>query len=449
MKLSFLILILISNSALANLNLAPPDFDSRIGRSIFVDFSKANYEINFDLKNQIATVKTKIVFEAKTKGKPIFDLVPNPSGIKLNGSKVNSKEIELPGKVSKVRVVDQEVSPGIYQLEMTNEITKNVSFDSENNRVSCAFWIRDLKDRLFLEQYLPTNLEFDQYQMDINVNFSGVNKIDQDFYTNGIVIRTSPTSWRINFPSYFTTSSLYFHTTPKGAFRKLESFYKTESGKEISIIVYTMYLMKTSDFEKYAHQVMKELEYDYGEWSHPSLVAYGTLPGMGGMEHSGAAQTSLAALDHEMLHSYFAKGIMPANGNSGWIDEGIASWRDQGYQRSPVPQFTGSNLGGQSVYKRNTDDRCYDLGGKFMAYLDYRLQDKGGLKAFLKGYFAAYKHTVITQEHFKNNLEFFGGIDLSKEFQVLIWGTDSASSKLKRKNSYHKSLSQEQLNSLL
>ena len=59
-----------------------------------------------------------------------------------------------------------------------------------------------------------------------------------------------------------------------------------------------------------------------------------------------------------------------------------------------------------------------------MAYLDYRLQDMGGLKAFLKGYFTTYKHTVITAQHFKNNLEFFSGLDLTEDFDTYIWGVN-------------------------
>ena len=440
---------LLSTAAFANLHLAPPDFASSAGRAVFVDFSTAQYDITYDLETKIATVKTKITFESTKTGKPIFDLVAKPKNVKVDGVVTKAIEIEVPAKVTKVRVLDTNVFPGTHVMEMENEITKNVSFNDDGTRVSSAFWIRDLKDRLFLEQYIPSNLEFDQYQTTINVNFKGIKKLNQEFYTNGVVKQNSPLSWTITYPEYFTVSSLYFHTTPKGSHRRMDSVYKSVEGREIPITVYTDYILKTSSFEKYAHEVLKELEADYGAWGHPAFVAYGTIPGLGGMEHSGAAQTSLGALDHEMLHSYFAKGVMPANGNSGWFDEAVASWRDKGYQRNPDPQFTGSNLGGQSVYKRNTDDRCYDLGAKFMAYLDYRLQDMGGMKAFLRGYFAAYKHTVITEQHFKNNLEFWSGMDFTHEFDTLIWGTNPKGEQHISGNPKHHEMTEEQLKSLL
>ena len=55
------------------------------------------------------------------------------------------------------------------------------------------------------------------------------------------------------------------------------------------------------------------------------------IAGRGGMEHCGATITSMSALAHEITHSWFARGVMPANGNAGWIDEGTARWRDRGY----------------------------------------------------------------------------------------------------------------------
>jgi hypothetical protein len=84
-----------------------------------------------------------------------------------------------------------------------------------------------------------------------------------------------------------------------------------------------------------------------------------------------------------------------------------------------------------------------------MAFLDWKLQDMGGLKAFLRGYFKAYNHHVVTTEHFKNNLEFFSGVDFSHEFNTYIWGTNSADSLHVDENPHHAPLSTEELRSIL
>jgi hypothetical protein len=440
----------ISSGAYANLHLAPPDFNTPNGRAIFVDFKTAEYTISYDAINGVTKVKSRVTFESKNEGKPLFDLIPSPYAIKIDGHETDQKEISFPGGVSKLRLLDSTLRPGIHTLEVENEIDRNVSYNPDFGTVSSAFWIRDLKDRMFLEQYFPSNFEYDQYQMTVNVKIEGVEAAEQDFYTNGKLTQTSPVSWRIEYPEYYTVSCPFFHMTPKGWMKRLDFSYTSVSGREIPITVYSPWKSRTKKFKPEAIRVLKELEADYGPWGHPSLVAYGTFKGTGGMEHSGATATSFGALDHEMLHSYFAKGVMPANGNSGWIDEAIASWRDKGYQRNPSTGFTGSNLGAQSVYKRNTDDRAYALGAAFMAYLDYRLQDRGGLKAFLRGYFQTYKHQVITNEHFKNNLEFFSGLDLNEAFSTYIFGKNSVDSEhLLEENPHHRPLTKSQLQSLL
>ena len=79
------------------------------------------------------------------------------------------------------------------------------------------------------------------------------------------------------------------------------------------------------------------------------------------MEYPGATATSLRSLGHEMFHSYFAKGVIPADGNSGWMDEGLASWRDKGYQTLTHPGYDMFNLGAHSPYKRNTDKNSYKI----------------------------------------------------------------------------------------
>lgn len=449
MKSWIILSLFLSHSVWANLHLAPPDFDSPAGHAVFVDFKTAQYDVMYNVQVKKTSVRSKILFVQDKIGRPVFDLIPEIQNAMIDGRPVSIIETTAPNG-SILRLVDAELAPGQHTLQVENNFTENVRYNVFLKKVSSAFWIRDLKSRKFLEQYLPSNFEFDQYQMTMNVNFIGVKKAQQDIYTNGTLTELSANSYKIEFPEYFTVSCPYFHTTPKGQKKRIDFTYKSIDGRDLPVTVYTPWWSKPIKFKLETEKVLKELEADYGPWGHKGFVAYETFPGTGGMEHAGATQTSLAALDHEMLHSYFAKGVMPANGNAGWIDEAIASWRDYGYQRKPLPGFTGSNLGKGSVYKRNTDSRAYALGREFMAYLDYLLQDVGGLKAFLKGYFAAYKHQVITTEHFKNNLEFFSGLDLSEAFETYIWGVNPEEGFLSEQASpAHKSLTQAELNSIL
>ncbi len=93
--------------------------------------------------------------------------------------------------------------------------------------------------------------------------------------------------------------------------------------------------------------------------------------------------TDTGALGHELTHSYFARGIMPANGNAGWIDEALASWRDNRYPRSTSISGT-ANMAGRPGYTRFTDYAAYSYGARFMAYLDGKFAAQGGLKTYLR-----------------------------------------------------------------
>lgn len=447
MKKIFLLCVMVfAARAWANLHLAPPDFNIQEGRAIFVDMTHAHHTIVFDGKERETIAVSTIKFIATKEGMPIFDLVPSPISVEIDDRPVTQRLVSLPGNVSKVRVALDTVAPGEHTLKIVNRIKENVGYSLLRN-VRAAFWIRDLKDRLFWEQYLPVNLEFDQHPRVMDLEFKGRKVHNQVIHANGKVTATGKNKWRVEYPAWYTVSAPYFHTMRKGARNTKYFTLKSIDGREIPITIYTFFPWSVNRFAKETKRVFNELEADYGPWPHDFFIAYGA--GFGGMEHAGATMTSFGALDHEMLHCYFAKGVLPANGNAGWIDEAIASWRDYGYQRLPTPGVP-ANLAGRSIYARNTNSQAYAHGRAFLAHLDYLLQDKGGLKAFLRGYFQTYKYTLITTEHFINNLEFFSGLELSDLFRANVYTeTPEGEEKSVEGSEYHPELTAEELDSLI
>jgi hypothetical protein len=401
----------------ANHHLSPPNFNVGSKRAIFVDFINAEHDIIFDFKIKKTLVISKIYFNSNTKGYPIFDLVLKPIGVILNKEIIEQNLYSTPDKVTKLRILNKEVGVGFHELILTHDLSKYTRYSKKGVRLELS--IRDLKDRMFLEQYLPTNFEFDQYEIKFNLIFKNKKKINQEIFANGEIIKLNENKFEIKFPKFYTTSCVYFHTLPKKTVYKNYFKYKSINGREIPVTLYTNLPFRLKKFKKRTIEVFEELEKDYGPWPHKSFIAY--RKGFGGMEHSGATVTSLGALGHEMFHSYFAKGIIPANGDSGWIDEGLARWRDKGYPRSSLINFSPSSIGRSSSYARKTKSESYEEGSLFMSYLDYKLSEVGGLKNFLKGYFNTYKYQVVTTEHLKNNLEFFLGEDLTYLFNEFIY----------------------------
>lgn len=410
-------LLSISFIAFANLNQAPENFKKDGSLLVFVDFKTVDVKLNYDMAKSSAMATSTISFYQPVEGKPIFDLVPRALKAVVDGKQVSVLESDMKG-TSNIKYLDKVLTQGIHTLEITNIIEKNVSFQS--NYVKSAFWMSDLSDRRYIEQYLPSNMEFDQYKMTIDLEIIGT-QTDHVLYTNALVTELAPQHWFLEFREVYTASSFFMHITRKGMIPELKKDYQSIDGRIIPVTVYTE--QSTTRFMNLSLEYLAELEKDYGPFPHDKVVVYGA--GSGGMEHAGATITSLSALGHELIHSYFARGVMPAHGNSGWVDEAIASWRDSDYNNTSSWWLSRSKMAGHSPYKRTTDRDAYSKGKRFLGYLNKMFEDKGkdGLKLFLREFFTTRVFKPFKTPEFKAALEQYYNQDLSEEFDKYIYGT--------------------------
>lgn len=454
MKFIFSLLAFITFNSHANLHLAPPNFQLKDGKeAVWIDILQANYNIVYDYKKKSNTVRTTFSFLANGgRGFPLFDLVNKPQAVFLNHELVEHELIKVPGNVSVMRVAKGEVKPGINTLEIYSEITKEIKYTHRG--ISNGFFIKDLKQRLFLERYVPANYEYDQYPMNFHVKINNTS-IYHNIFANGEVEEISPQEFKVSYPAHYTASSVFFHLVPLRKFKRLYFNYTSITGREIPVTIYSSLWILNYKMKDKALKVLAELENDYGPYVHPEVLIYGT--GLkGGMEYVGATATSLVSLGHELHHMYFAKGVMPANGNSGWMDEAIASWRDKGYQSNALPFYASKNLGNHSIYQRQTDSDSYKYGRSFMGYLDHQLKSVGlpGLKDFLRTHFNARKFTNITTEDFILDLNNYSGMDFNKDFDQYIFGhgggkTIKQSFEESEESIHHPDYTEEEINSII
>jgi hypothetical protein len=447
MKILLILIALASLSipsfALASLNQAPPSFAYLDGNAVYVDFITANYQLTYDAINKKVDVDTVIRFSSQEFGYPIFDLVAQPTSVILNGKEITSTGVMDPDLESIVRVLKEKVTPGIHELRIKHTLTTNVIFD---NGVYSGFWMSDLNDRRYLEQYLPTNLEFDQYRMSFLVRVSGTS-LGHVIKANGKIKKISENYFEIQFPDFYTASSVFFHLFPAGnSASNVQFYYPSMDGRLIPVDIYTTYNIQ--EFVDATKIILQELEEDYGPFPHNQVIIYGNAPS-GGMEHSGATATSLKALGHELFHSYHARALVPANGNAGWMDEAIARWRDNKYPLLEKLNFSSTELAGHSVWSRKTDRMAYTEGSAFLSWIAYRMDEKGlSFKSFLKDYFQKYKYTSVTTQLFQNEITLASGLELEADFNRYIYGK-SGNKNIRRieleENPYHPELTEQQL----
>ncbi|MBY0517088.1 MAG: hypothetical protein K2P81_09280 [Bacteriovoracaceae bacterium] len=433
-----------------DLSHAPKPFSYNSEKAIYVDFLSAHYQLSYDIAAETATVVSTIEFEADESGFPLLDLATTPSSVLIDGASAVMASIQTPDRATTLKVINTSVTAGHHVMVITSPLSSLV--DWKNGGVHSATWTTDLNDRGYLEQYMPANMEFDQVPMIFDVKFVNATK-KQIIYTNGELQAISNNEFRVVFPQYFTSSSMFFHTVPEGVMAETRFDFNSIDGRKLPVVIYLKpgFLgSPDSQLERLKSEtvsVLNELESDYGPFLHPRVTIYNA--GSGGMEYCGATMTSLSALGHELTHSYFARGIMPANGNAGWIDEALASWRDNGYPRGSG--FSGSaNMAGRASYTRFTDRQAYTYGASFMSNLDNHFAANGGLKPLLRKLVEDHAFSPFFTEDFVAWGESHSRMSLMPIFKQRVYtGFMDSMKSMPAQNVHHQKLSQKELAELL
>jgi len=435
-----LLLLFTTQLRAGDLDHAEDPFEFEDGYAIPVDFQHVviRYEANQETKK--ATATATVEFDAQHSGYPRFDLVPSILSAKFDGVELlvsDLPKVSVPGGSTSIRVLKREVEADTSHVL---QITYKADFfnqSASSGHLRAGFFMSDLKSggRGFFEQYGPAGFEWDHYKMEIHLKMLGFAD-EHKIYANGDVGRVSGNEWLISYPDYYSTSSFFFHISEKTRFKESATVYKGIE-KDFPVVVYSASGTDTKPFLDQTLVVLKELEATYGAWTHNQLVIY-AVTGGGGMEYCGATMTSMYALEHEITHSWFARGVMPANGNAGFIDEAIASWRDGGYVRAssaPNPEGIASNLGGFSQYRRDTTYGAYTTGRNLISKFDKQFEDfefegQQGMRGVLRALFSDKARQTLTVSYFKEFIEDITGSDLTAVFDRHVYGRGSNNKKL-------------------
>lgn len=400
----------------------PPSFNHETGQAVFADWQLATYDIVYDVKTKRSVATATIDLTLVEAGYPIFDVIAEPLSIELDGKPTSATLTQTPNNETRVRVIDQLATAGSHRLKVV--VPNSSMIDFTNSGVSQGMWFGDLEDRAYMERFLPANFIFDRVPVVFNIQFIGAGP--QTIYSNGKVEDLGNNTYRVKFAEDYNLTCQYFHTVPTGSSVETRFVFKSIDGREVPVVIYRM--ADGSNQSGYLQSlklktlaILNELEKDYGAWPHQDLTVYVTASPTGGMEFSAATITSEKALGHELFHSYFARAVMPSDGSSGWIDEALAKWRDNGYQR--LSSLEGSSsLGARGSYNRATDMLAYTFGERFMALLDGDFAEQGGLKPFLRDLMAHRTFDPLNTADFISSMNIFYGAETDELFNRYVLG---------------------------
>jgi hypothetical protein len=427
------------------LSLYPPPFEPdnlQNEKVVFVNVTNALHTLEFDLGAQKLSVTSRISFRPSMRGLPVIDLAPSfaPKEVQLGtATNVPYVEVRAPrparrtdrlGSAAHFRVIKQTVdrlAPNDPDLEavIRYEVPANVTnwLRMKNGEVRCFFDMSDYSavgNRNFLERYLPANAEFDRHPVIIEVTLKGTTS-DHRLFTNGELFGGEGT-WRVEYPDWYSASCPFFLLTATSQIEKPKQFIVGQpSGEWLPVTIVGNKGSAPDDYEEGVRKGLDALQKDFGEFPHRDLVLFVDQPGM---EYAGAATVSRYNLLHELTHSYFGRGVLPINGDAGWIDEAIATWYEARYRMTGTAVAFEPRrrrwMGAVSPYRRHTYPKDGRAGMMLLRYVDYML--KGRLIEFLAGFHMWHTREGIDSHTFQADLESFSGQDFSSLFNRCVYG---------------------------
>jgi hypothetical protein len=395
-------------------------------------FAPANFEamrlqLAFSVPAATARGIAEIELRATGEGFSYFLCEGQILSAQLDGKAISVSARPDPDGLNTLLVISKPLRKGErYQLRLEYVVPQaRISFQA--NGVGFLTSMSDLGRGNFFEAYAPASFEYDAFPLRLELRIEpGTAPLPAHrIFANGEIQTVTNSHWKVDFPSYFTSSSFYLHLTSTPLFVRQATYQGKE--KSIPITVYSHEEALATQAIDMLPALFRELEDTYGAYAHGSFLAY-ISGGRGGMEYSGATITSLAALGHELTHSWFARGVMPSDGRSGWIDEAIASWRDNGYFRaSEVGQRPATNLARISAFQRFTLPNSYVDGRALLSEFDLLFSSQGGLRPVLRDFFHAWKRKSIRTTDFRLFLEEKSGTNLGPLFQKYVYADTSFS----------------------
>lgn len=339
-----------------NFHLAPPSKTVDGLLCVPIDIESIDAVFTFDGATQTAVGDATITYTVgPTAGNPIFDLRQNLTSAWVDGAVFAVAQLAHHDfgaePFTNLRVIEFVQAAGsIHTLRVQYDLAlPDAQFAGgylpalewlPGPKLHFALGMSDLKRARYVEAFLPANLIFDQFRIDLEIQIIGT-MAAHSIITNGAVTDIAANHWSIAFPSRFTALSpmLEIHSSDVLT-QQTDAVVLPVSGSNVTIEAWkpAMSGVNLTTQINNIKTYLTENENDYGAYLHGNrFVAF--FNG-GGMEYEGGTVTGTGPLRHETFHSWFARGIKPASQADGWWDEGFTEFHDDGANDAIPFDFT-------------------------------------------------------------------------------------------------------------
>ncbi len=319
-----------------------------------------------------------------TAGCPLFDLRQPIDAAFLDGTAIDPTRLRAraigAGPAATMRVLDlPQAARSGHDLRFRYRLGSPLSdlggayppvlAARAGGRLRWSFGMADLFDGRHLEMWFPSNLPFDQFPFELAVAVTGAGTA-HTLISNGSVTAVGAHRWQLAFPAWFTTVCPLVELHPTDELVHARQRVALP-GPARSVIVDVWKPAGTvADPAREAGRIRHLLTVNdalFGPFPADRFTCF-LHDGDGGMEYAGATTTSAGALAHEVAHSWFARGVLPASDADGWWDEAYTTYLTSG--AAPAPLDFGRppvQLCSRRPFQRHTDARSYVEGSRLFS----------------------------------------------------------------------------------
>lgn len=308
-----------------------------------IDITKITATLNFDGANTSATATALLDFKmGRHTGCPIFDLRQSIQALWIDGVPFDVPHCAHHdfggGTDAELRILETALEAGTsHQLQVNYSLgppqaspagsyLPQISWSS-GPRLIFNFGFTDLGPGRYLESWVPANLIFDQYEIELNVRIINT-AVNHSLITNGLVTNLGQNQWKATFPAISSACSPLLELRPADTVTSyVDTVTLPVSGDVITIAAWKL-LTNTANLATQVNLIKNHLsdnEQNIGGYLHGNRFT--AFIHQGGMEYDGGTTTGIAALEHETYHSWWGRGLKPASQPDAWMDEGWTTFQ--------------------------------------------------------------------------------------------------------------------------
>jgi hypothetical protein len=367
-----------------NLDLAPPPKTVDGLAAVPIDIQHIAAKLTFDGATSSGSGDATLEFVLGPQGGcPIFDLRQTITTAWLDGAPLAVGQVAHHdfggGRDAKLRVVDVVLpANSSHSLRVTYPLGRpdapmaggyRPAMTWTGPRLAFNFGFTDLRAGRYLEAWVPANLVFDQFQLDLELEVMNT-PLPHVLITNGTVNSLGRNHWAVAFPAHFTALSPLLELRATDTLTTMaDTMTLPVSGTSVTVQTWKFtespidLAAQISDLKAW----LAANEASTGPYLHGGRFVACMFTDAAGMEYEGGTTSAVELLRHETFHSWWGRGLKPASQPDGWWDEAWDLYNDQGaigllpfdFSDPPV------ELSSRNPWERATSPLAYISGSRF------------------------------------------------------------------------------------